>query len=73
MENMVLEVNTLPAPLYGLFSTERVRVIESQGEVRLAPIKEADSKCPLLGMFSSDGHVVDRFMARKQAEKGLEL
>ena len=32
-----------------------------------------DADCPLLGMFSDGKISVDRFMAQKQNEKGLEL
>jgi len=72
MTEMVLSTRTLPEALSRLIHTERVKVREAQGEIRLTPIREADYACPLLGMFSDGRISVEKFILSKQAEKDLE-
>ena len=72
MTEMVLKTNTLPEQLLRLIHTESVKVREAHGEIRLTPIRETDSECPLLGMFADGKISVNKFMANKQSEKELE-
>jgi len=64
----------LPEVLVKLIDTEKVRVVESNGVIQLIPIKEAvDCTTGLRGLFSDFPEMsVDRFLARKRADKGLE-
>jgi hypothetical protein len=36
------------------------------------PLKPGEQARPLYGLFESDGHEVDRFLAEKRREKALE-
>ena len=72
MTEMVLNTRALPEPLFQLIHTEKVKVREAQGEIRLIPIRETDLDCPLLGMFADGKISVDKFIANKQIEKELE-
>jgi hypothetical protein len=71
MTEMVISTRTLPGPLFRLIQTEKVKVREAHGEIRLTPIR-TDLDCPLLGMFADGKISVDKFIAKKQAEKELE-
>jgi hypothetical protein len=73
MTEMVLDSKTLPEPLSRLIQTEKVKVREAHGEILLTPIRETSVECPLLGMFADGRISVDKFIAEKRAEKGLEL
>ena len=73
MTEMVLETKTLPMPLMKRIYTKTVRVRESQGNFVITPIIEGNVDCPLLGMFADGKVSSDKFMARKQKEKELEI
>ena len=73
MIEIVLNTSTLPEPLYRLIRTEKVKVREADGEIRLTPIRDAKKGCPLRGMFADGKISVDKFIENQQAEKGLEL
>ena len=72
MIEMVLDARTLPDQIFQLIRTEKVKVRELDGEVRLTPIVDAAKGCPLRGMFADGKISVDEFIESKQAEKGLE-
>ena len=72
MNEMVLDARTLPEPLFRFIRTERVKVREYDGEVRLTPIIEKKDGCPLLGIAADCGFTVEDFLARKREEKVLE-
>jgi len=72
MTEMLLDTNTLPEPLFRLIPTERVKVTEANGEIRLTPIIDSANGCPLRGMFADGKISVDKFIEQKQAEKELE-
>ena len=72
MTEMVLKTNTLPEPLLRLIHTESVKVREAHGEIRLTPIRETESECPLLGMFADGKISVDKFIENKRNERELE-
>ena len=77
MAEMILQARTLPAPLLRLIATEEVRIREeSNGEVRLIPIKAAEkpiSNCPFLGMYTDGKLTVDGYLERKRLNKALEI
>ena len=75
---MVISTEALPETLLRLINTEKVKVREAHGEIRLTPIRltpimETHLNCPLLGMFADGKISVDKFISDKQAEKELEL
>ena len=72
MSEMVLDTNTLPESLFRLIRTAKVKARETNGEIRLTPVKEADGDCPLLGMFADGRILTAQFIVEKQGEKGLE-
>jgi len=72
MNEMVLETRILPESLYRLLRTEKVKVREFDGEVRLTPIIETNDGCPLLGIAADCGFTVNDFLARKREEKVME-
>jgi hypothetical protein len=73
MEEIILSVNTLPAPLYKFIRSEKVKARESNGVITLTPIDDKkDSSTRLFGMFSDGKLSVDKFMAQKRADKELE-
>ena len=72
MTELVLKTSTLPEPLFRLIPTERVKVSEIRGEVRLTPIVETAKSFPLRGMFADGKISTEKFMENKQAEKELE-
>ena len=69
---MVLDARTLPEPLFRFIRTEKVRVREYDGEIRLTPIANSEAGCPLLGIAADCDFTVDDFLKRKREEKALE-
>ncbi len=72
MTEMVLNTNTLPEPLLRLIHSEKVRVREDNGEIRLTPITNTGKGFPLRGICADGKLSSYAFMERKQAEKELE-
>ena len=72
MTEMVLNTSTLPEPLFRMIRTEKVKVREADGEIRLTPIIESKKGCPLRGLCADGKLSSYSFMERKQAEKELE-
>ena len=73
MTEIVLNSRALPEPLCHMIHTEKVRVCDLHGEIRLIPIGETDLDCPLLGIFADGKISAEKFMAGKQVEKEFEL
>ena len=73
MEEVILSVDTLPAPLYRYIHSKKVKAHESDGVITLTPIIETkDSLSRLFGMFSDGRLSVDKFMEQKRSDKELE-
>jgi len=72
MTEMVLDTKSLPESLFRLLRSEKVKVREHDGEIRLIPVIQSKNGCPFLGIASDCGFTVDEFMARKRDEKVLE-
>ena len=72
------EMNTqaLPEFLFKRFQTERVKVYEIDGEIRLMPMameENADCTVGLRGLFANCPEMsVDKFLERKRADKELD-
>ena len=58
MDEMVMSVTTLPETLFRLIKTEKVKVREAGGEIRIVPINESPA--------------TDRFLAIKHAAVAAE-
>ena len=69
MIEMVLNARTLPEQLFRLIRTEKVKVCEMDGEIRLIPVEEASNNCPLHGMYSDDKLTVDKFLEWKREDR----
>ena len=61
MHEMILNTNILPEPLFGLIHTDKIRVCEANGELRIIPIPQ---------MISFNNY--DDFMAAKNAMTQME-
>jgi len=72
LNELVLNTSTLPEPLLRLIPTEKVKVRETDGEIRLTPIADTNKGCPLRGLCADGKLSSYSFMERKQAEKELE-
>ena len=72
MTEIVLNTNTLPEPLLRLIRTEKVKISETNGEIRLTPIIDIKKGCPLRGMFADGKISVEKYLESKQTEKDLE-
>ncbi|MDR1733100.1 MAG: hypothetical protein LBR61_13520 [Synergistaceae bacterium] len=75
MNDLILNADTLPEPLLRLIRTDRVRVREEGGEIRLTPIGETfDCTAGLRGMLAGCESIsVDKFLERKHADRELDL
>ena len=72
MEAIVLQADALnlPSVFAAKLSGKKVEIVERDNSIVIKPVEyNAKSMC---GMFKSDGHAVDRFMAQKKIEKELE-
>ena len=74
MSEIVLNTKALPEILFRLIKTEKVTLHEADGEIRLIPIQEPiDYIAELRGSLAAYPDMsVDKFLARKYAEKELE-
>jgi hypothetical protein len=74
MMETVMNTNTLPEFLLGIIPTEKVRVKEVDGEIRLLPVEEQiDYIAKLRGSLAAYPELsVDKFLERKRADKELD-
>ena len=61
MQEMILNTNILPEPLFGLIQTDKIRVYEADGELRIIPV-------PQMKPFNN----YDNFIAAKNAMTQME-
>ena len=75
MSETIINTKSLPEILIRLISTEKVKISETDGEIRLIPIQENfDCTVGLRGLFANYPEMsVDQFLERKRADKELEL
>jgi hypothetical protein len=73
MSETIINSRTLPEPIFRLIRSEKVKVREADGEIRLTPILDVEKGCPLRGLCADGKLSSYAFMERKQAEKELEL
>ena len=74
MSETVLNTKALPETLFRLIQTEKVALHETDGEIRLIPIQEPiDYIAKLRGSLAAYPDMsVDKFLARKYADKELD-
>ena len=75
MNEMTIDTKALPETLFRLIRTEKVTLSEAEGEIRLKPVHgSADHIAKLRGSLAAYPEFsVDNFLARKHAEKELDL
>ena len=73
MAELILNVKTLPEHLLNIIHTEKVKVEEVNGEIRLTPVLSENKGCPLLGLAADSNVTVGNFMGDKKTEKAFEL
>ena len=75
MTDTVVSTKSLPETLFRLIQTERVRLRETDGEILLTPLFETSDQAEgLRGLLADcEEMALDKFLARKHADKGLDL
>ena len=73
MTDKIMNTKSLQEILLRLIKTEKVRIQENNGEIRLTPVSDSDADCPLLGLAAGSNLTVDKFLEWKHADKELEL
>jgi len=75
MEEVTIDTKALPETLLRLIRTEKVTLSEADGEIRLRPVHvSAEYIAKLRGSLASYPDLsVDSFLARKHADKELDL
>jgi hypothetical protein len=75
MTETVMNKTALPEILLKMIPTEKARVKEIDGIIQLMPVKEnIDCTIGLRGILAGyDEMSVDKFLARKRADKELDL
>ena len=72
MNEIVLNTNTLPDPLYCLVGADKVRVSKSDGVIVMTPIKEViDYIDELYGSCAGSGLTVDKFLEWTREDKEI--
>jgi virulence-associated protein VagC len=69
---MQAEALNLPEKLANMFKGMKVELMAQDNTVLIKPVDSDAALKRLCGMFKSDGHDVDRFIAAKQEEIRLE-
>ena len=70
MSEMILNTKALPVTLLRLIKTEKVKICETDGEIRLTPIKEpVDYIAKLRGSLAAYPAIsVEKFLERKSVD-----
>jgi hypothetical protein len=73
MTDIVLDVQTLPEPIFSRIHAPKVRVHEENGIITLIPVKmERANIDKFIGMFSDGKLSSEKFIQNKKNEKELE-
>ncbi|MDR3164074.1 MAG: hypothetical protein LBU13_00685 [Synergistaceae bacterium] len=75
MNDLILNANTLPEPLFHLIEADKVRVKKEGRLITMMPLEEPfDCVAGLRGMLAGNTAIsVDKFLERKHADKELDL
>ena len=71
MEELIINVSTLPEQLNRRFRSERVRVREDNGSVILTPVINKEST-DLWGLLPSDKFTTADYLTQKKQDKDME-
>jgi len=71
MEDMIINVSTLPEQLHRRFHSERVRIREDNGSVILTPVISTEST-DLWGLLPCDKFTSADYLAQKKQDKDME-
>jgi hypothetical protein len=73
MTDIVLDVQTLPEPIFSRIHAPKVKVHEENGIITLIPVKmERANIDKFIGMFSDGKLSSEKFIKNKKYEKELE-
>jgi hypothetical protein len=75
MNNLILNTNTLPEPLFQLIGADKALVQKEGKVITMIPIDESfDCVAGLRGMLAGNRAIsMDKFLERKHADKELDL
>jgi len=71
MDEMIINVSTLPEQLHRRFRSERVRIREDNGSVILTPVISKEST-DLWGLLPSDKFTTADYLTQKKQDKDME-
>jgi len=71
MEDMIINVSTLPEQLHQRFRSERVRVREDNGSLILTPVISKEST-DLWGLLPGDKFTTADYLSQKKQDKEME-
>lgn len=71
MEDTILNVNTLPEPLFRRIRSDRVRVHEEDGVIMLTPVVNTEP-VDLWGLLPDGKFTTNKYLAQKRLDKELE-
>lgn len=69
---MILETKILPEVIFKMIKTDKIEVVEQDGNVILMPISREREKHPLQGKYKDCGFTLDEFIAMTREDKELE-
>jgi hypothetical protein len=72
MKTLVIDRKILPEPIFSYIQSEKIRVIEENGNVILSPIKNNPDVNELFGMFDDGKLSSSDFIKQKSIEKEIE-
>ncbi|MDR0654461.1 MAG: hypothetical protein LBG12_14315 [Synergistaceae bacterium] len=73
MNDIIINADTLPEPLFKLVDTDRVRVRKADGVITMLPVKEDINVIDkLYGSLAGGNLTVDKFLEWTREDKELE-
>jgi hypothetical protein len=72
MQSMVIDRKILPEPIISYIHTEKVRMVEENGNIILSPLKINPNVNELFGMFNDGKLSSEDFIKEKILEKEME-
>jgi len=72
MQSMVIDRQILPEPLVSFIHSEKIRLIEEDGNIILSPLKINPNVNELFGMFNDGKLSSEDFIKEKALEKEME-
>jgi len=72
MQSMVIDRQILPEPIVSFIHSEKIRMIEEDGNIILSPLKINPNVNELFGMFNDGKLSSEDFIKEKALEKDME-